>query len=66
MENATHCFSRESPMFAEGAALPLVNIVREMLGLILDDSLNFVNTLRKLALKKVGKHLDVLRRPYRM
>ena len=64
MENATHCFSRESPMFAEGAALPLVNIVREML--ILDDSLNFVNTLRKLALKKVGKHLDVLRRPYRM
>ena len=53
-------------MFAEGAALPLVNIVREMFGLILDDSLNFVNTLRKLSLKKVGKHLDVLRRPYRM
>ena len=42
MENATHCFSSESPMFAEGAALPLVNIVREMFGLILDDSLNFV------------------------
>jgi len=35
-------------LFAEGVALPLVNTV-DLFGLTLDDSLNFENTLRKLA-----------------